>query len=423
MSTSNTNANTSPFNASGASSKHEIIDLNSIDGFEFEQLCAKIFEKAGWGKVELLGGVADGGRDIIVTAADGSKTVVECKHYTKSTVGRPIIQKLHSAVVTTYAQKGILVNTGKFSTEAVTHAKMLAEQHHPIELYDLQKFSEVADSVGIRFDSNVPVLTYPILDADSIASTVLRNASIKSHPDKAEDIFATSINSIKLHACWLVNATIKQDFKTSVGVIHSVDENSVSHVFDDSSGNILDTFSGERLEEMPVDLDRTMIGTDEFKHDSKDIRGIMTDGLISEYTRTVKYSARNNKRRYEKLCKPAKKNVRLNHVQKVYMPAYSMTFKALEHEYSIKAVTKKDGIDMQGYGLLKCMICRDAVQDAMLCNDCGNITHRGKKHGLECHVCDKTVCRICVRHTRRLLFLKRHFCSGCAPENSKAYED
>lgn len=104
------NRNTSPLSAgdtSSSSSRHEIIDLQSIDGFEFEQLCAKIFEKVDWGKVELLGGIADGGRDIIITATDGSKTVVECKHYTKSTVGRPIIQKLHSAVVTTYAHKGI----------------------------------------------------------------------------------------------------------------------------------------------------------------------------------------------------------------------------------------------------------------------------------------------------------------------------
>ena len=287
---------------------------------------------------------------------------------------------------------------------------------------NLQKFAEVADSVGIRFDSNVPVLTYPILNAGSLASMVLRKASIKSHPDKAEDIFTTNVDSIKLHACWLVNATIRQDFKTSVGVIHSINKNSISHVFSDYFGNIVGSFNGERLEEMSDILNRSIVSTDEFRHDGKEIRNIMTDGLILKYTKMVKYSTRNN-RQYNKMCKPAKKNVRLNHVQKVYMPEYSMTFKALECEYSVAAVTKNAGINVQGDGLLRCVICKSAAPDALLCNDCGNITHRGKKHGMECHLCEKTVCRICVRHKRRLLLFKRHFCRKCAPKNSKAYED
>ena len=68
------NRRTSPFSAgSSSSSRHEIIDLQSIDGFEFEQLCARIFEKADWGKVELLGGIADGGRDIIITAQTAAR--------------------------------------------------------------------------------------------------------------------------------------------------------------------------------------------------------------------------------------------------------------------------------------------------------------------------------------------------------------
>ena len=417
------NRRTSPFSAgSSSSSRHEIIDLQSIDGFEFEQLCARIFEKADWGKVELLGGIADGGRDIIITATDGSKTVVECKHYTKSTVGRPIIQKLHSAVVTTYARKGILINTGKFTAEAITHAKMLTKQHHPIELYDLQRFAEVADSVGIRFGNNAPVLTYPIRDAGNLARMILQKASMKSHPNRAEDMFATSVDTIKLHACWLVNATIQQDFKTSVGVIHSINENGVSYIFSDASGNMLDSFNDEPLDEVSTSLDDSVISAGKFQYGTKEIRDVMTDGLISEYTKTVKYAARNN-RVYEKQCVPIKKNVRLNHIQKVYLPAYSMTFRALEHKYSLKAVTKNTGIQIQDDGLLWCVICKSAAPDALLCNECGNIVHRGKPHGFECHQCEKTVCRMCVHHTRRLLFFKRHFCHKCAPENGKMYED
>ena len=412
---------TIPFKANGAHSKHEIVNLESIDGFEFEQLCAKIFEKTGWGKVETLGGIADGGRDIIITAPDGAKTVVECKHYMKSTVGRPIIQKLHSAVITTHAQMGILINTGKFTAEAVEHAKVLAGQHHRIELYDLQKLAEIADGAGIRFGNNVPILTYPIRGADELAGMVLQDASIKSRPKTVLDMFAASIDSIELRACWLANITIRQDFKTSAGVIHSINEHGASYLFDDADGKMLDSFNGEPLEEMPADLDGLAVRAGRFQRDAREMKGAMTSSLISKYTKRVKYATRNN-RKYEKKCAPAKKNVTLNHVQKVYVPAYSMTFKAMGREYRVGAVTKNAGIAIQGVGLRGCMICGEAASDAMLCNDCGNITHGGQQHGFECHRCEKTVCRTCVQYARRMLFSKRHFCSDCAPENAKTYE-
>lgn len=82
------------------------IHLDMIDGFEFERACADIFSGAGWGRVERIGGVADGGRDLIIHGDDGRKTIVECKHQPNSSIGRPIVQKLHSAVMSEDAAGG-----------------------------------------------------------------------------------------------------------------------------------------------------------------------------------------------------------------------------------------------------------------------------------------------------------------------------
>ena len=75
------------------------VSLDSLDGFGFENLCQRIFEKAGWGRVERIGGVSDAGRDLIIHGNKG-KIVVECKHQPNTPQGRPIVQKLHSAVTT-----------------------------------------------------------------------------------------------------------------------------------------------------------------------------------------------------------------------------------------------------------------------------------------------------------------------------------
>ncbi len=79
----------------------------------------------------------DMGRDILIHSNEGL-IVVECKHQPHNSIGRPIVQKLHSAVISSHAVKGILVTTGKFSDQAVEHAKALEP---PIELIDRNIFS------------------------------------------------------------------------------------------------------------------------------------------------------------------------------------------------------------------------------------------------------------------------------------------
>ena len=123
--------------------KERTIYLDDIDGFEFERVCNDIFTNLKYGKVEETPLVGDEGKDLIIHDKRG-KIVVECKHHPKSSVGRPVIQKLHSAVISEGAYKGIVVTTGTFSKQAVEHARKLSP---PIELIDKGILLDLATKV------------------------------------------------------------------------------------------------------------------------------------------------------------------------------------------------------------------------------------------------------------------------------------
>ena len=101
------------------SSENETVFLDSLDGFAFEALCQRIFEKSGWGHVERIGMTGDAGRDLIIHSTNKGKIIVECKHQPKTSIGRPIVQKLHSAIISSNSNQGIIITTGKFSQQAI----------------------------------------------------------------------------------------------------------------------------------------------------------------------------------------------------------------------------------------------------------------------------------------------------------------
>ncbi len=90
----------------------ESIRLERLDGFEFEELCKRVFEKLNLGKVTYVGHTGDEGRDLILEGYKGGRAIVECKHWPGSSIGRPIVQKLHSATISSSAHQALVVTTG-----------------------------------------------------------------------------------------------------------------------------------------------------------------------------------------------------------------------------------------------------------------------------------------------------------------------
>src|SRR5205823_14040315 len=93
----------------------------------------------------------------------GGLIVVECKHQPKTGIGRPIVQKLHSAVISSKAIRGILATTGHFTPEALEYARKLFEQGTQIEMVDYPMLADMAARAGISIASKgrlVDVQTY-----------------------------------------------------------------------------------------------------------------------------------------------------------------------------------------------------------------------------------------------------------------------
>lgn len=101
------------------------IDYYKIDGLikrlsprQFEIFCCELL-KTKYKNVVLTPPSNDYGRDIICYDKEGNKIFVECKHYNKNNfVGREICQKLIGSMCMFGADKGIVINTGKYHRNA-----------------------------------------------------------------------------------------------------------------------------------------------------------------------------------------------------------------------------------------------------------------------------------------------------------------
>lgn len=105
-------------------SKEIGIDYYKIDNFinrlsprQFEVFCSELL-KCKYEKVTLTPPSNDYGRDIVCFDKYGNKIFVECKHYKSSYVGREICQKLIGSMIMLNADKGIIINTGKYHKNA-----------------------------------------------------------------------------------------------------------------------------------------------------------------------------------------------------------------------------------------------------------------------------------------------------------------
>jgi len=114
--------------------------LDDLSGFEFEDVMEDVFRNLGFENVRQAERTADEGRDVIMEeVVDGTRRaiIVECKH--TGTVGRPVVQKLHSAIATfdfDGPKRGMVVTTGRFTNPAQEYANRLQQNDdpHPIEV-------------------------------------------------------------------------------------------------------------------------------------------------------------------------------------------------------------------------------------------------------------------------------------------------
>jgi len=115
--------------------------LETINGFEFEQLIGKVLRSKGNSAV-VTQKTGDGGIDIDAVI-DGEKTAVQCKHHLNKTITRADIDNLIGVMARDKIKKGLFVCTGKFSKST----QETAEQNN-ITLWDLDKVISELISLG-----------------------------------------------------------------------------------------------------------------------------------------------------------------------------------------------------------------------------------------------------------------------------------
>jgi restriction system protein len=102
----------------------EARDLAAMDPEDFEQAVAALCERDGCQDVEVVGGAGDLGADVIATAPDGTRVVIQCKRYgPENKVGSQDVQRFGGTCFAVHgATVAAVVTTGEFTGPAVDYA-------------------------------------------------------------------------------------------------------------------------------------------------------------------------------------------------------------------------------------------------------------------------------------------------------------
>ncbi|MEV8437906.1 restriction endonuclease [Actinosynnema sp. NPDC051121] len=92
---------------------------DGMSGAEFEQWTARLLRRSGCVDVRVVGGAGDAGADVVASAPDGRRVVVQCKRYGTRNVGTRAVQ-LFAGTDRLYHQADVslLVTTSGFTAEA-----------------------------------------------------------------------------------------------------------------------------------------------------------------------------------------------------------------------------------------------------------------------------------------------------------------
>jgi len=401
--------------------------LEALDGFDFERLCQIIFTNLNYGQIEQTSMVGDLGKDLIIHSKEG-KIFVECKHHLNKTIGRPTIQKLHSAVISENAKKGILVTTGIFSQEAVNYAKKIDP---PIELIDKNLLFDLASRAGLNLETTLgkgKVYTYPISNNEIMKNNLSNNIQNRliSIPDRIENCIKINQRKISLKPMYLIHYNINAEFKTSVGVIHRENDQGQFYL-NGSNGKILEETIAYYFRGIPYnnlaleDTKKTTIIP--FKLLSRRVKDEVINHLINKYTSVQTYIGGNNVT-YTKKCIPKKNDIFLSNISQVYIPDNEIYFDLKGKNRYIK-LADNGTMYFYDYGdnISNCEICNKPLSSmGILCNDCGTIAHDKRlifSHGFYCKNCGKSLCRNCTHYFVKFLIFRRYLCKNCADKESK----
>ena len=125
------------------------MNFSKMSGYEFEDFIANLLRQKGF-KVTQTDYSNDGGVDLIAEYFKplfSGKYIVQCKNYTNNLVGQPELRDLYGVVMSEKANKGILITTSDFTTQAKNFAK-----DKNLELINGSVLNSLIDRVDIKVE-------------------------------------------------------------------------------------------------------------------------------------------------------------------------------------------------------------------------------------------------------------------------------
>ncbi|WP_420810880.1 restriction endonuclease [Deinococcus ficus] len=376
---------------------------------------AKIFECLGY-QVKVTPGSNDFGRDLILVK-QGETTIVECKHHIGN-IGRPVVQKLHSATDThPTAYRAILVSTSGFTPGAREYVDLLHKQGKiDIELWDFKKLVSIAQSVNISLLSKArghhTAMVMPARTQEQLQRTVTTQVmKLASHPRQLERELVLGDFQTKYVAGALITYRVDKRFSVSERSLYHAHELGTELVFDNATPAektywIQGDFQREQSESFGVIPAIAELVDVVDRH-----LPTVQRQVARRLSKKVSYTGRNN-RQYEKECVVSPQDVRASGVG-VLTARQRGVFKIGPQKYvlhyaddraRVPLLTSTEGFRFGPEGLQR--------GDGSVCNDCASIT--SKRHSRRCQSCHRTLCPAHIwKLPRRFPLRWVGLCSDC----------
>ncbi|MCS3900854.1 restriction endonuclease [Methanococcus voltae] len=401
------------------SNKKGYYNLDSLDGYEFEEFVAQILRHNNYEDVVVTQRSNDKGKDIIAKSKKGKKfkypVVVECKH--QKSVGRPVVQKLQGALLHELGDsqyiKGMIVTSGTFTKGAIEYTEEINNMYSEtmeLELIDGKelikrcKASNIIVKNGkIQINSD---LTFENISEEEQFNYALNNLKNITGIEKVQ----YDIKCLRTyHPYFFVPYSVDSSTSTMVGCIYRVNEKNKKIVLDGVSGAACEDI------EMIYDENSKLIKIPEndlkdlkpFEFSQKEIEDKAIDLIIKKYTKIVYYTGKNN-RPYNKKCYPFKKDIFLKKTSAIYSPTYHNTININQNQYSQKIITNKTSVLELNNELTCCKVCGEKAKNRYICPVCGKILC--KKHTIFDYLDKSPVCQE-HRIAQKLLLQNIYFSS------------
>jgi hypothetical protein len=383
------------------------LSAEGLDSEGFVKLCEEIFSISYKSKTKRPF-LEDSSTDFVILSKNS--IAVECRHPSKSPVGRPIVEKFFLAMKSKKVKEGIIVTSGHFASTA---QKYVEENNLPITLMDIEKLASVAYKAGIK-------LVYKKEEPD--AYTIIHNSDreFREHLAKrlkdelrCSDDIALNISILKrdisLVLYYRISYKVDAEFRVSDKVIHKETGEGYYYI-DERTGKV----GGEDFAKLYDMVPRIAYSPEgnEIPRPGKRVMDALYDRVQREHTKYIPYVKKDKPS--TKTCSPSKKEITIQDVMCLYLPLSDVEYELFGKSRTIRSLeSSTDDFSVIDSDINKCDMCGGRTSEkGVVCVKCGNVVD--EKHTAECSRCGKLLCAGCSLYVSRFLGKKEPICGSCA---------